>query len=60
MLEAEDARARAQAKLRQMRKAGISREKRASLHRAFNAGCLALMEGRTQDALAAFEPVIAA
>jgi len=58
VLRAEDARARARERLRQLREAGISREERMPLSSAFNTGCIALMEGEAQDALAAFESVL--
>jgi hypothetical protein len=60
MLQADEARARAQQRLRQLRTAGISLEERRQIWGVFSSGCRALMEGRAQDAMADFESVLKA
>lgn len=58
MLEADDARGRAQERWREMRSGGVSPERVRELRQILDSGCAALMEWRVADARAAFETVL--
>ena len=60
MLQADEARALAQGKLRELRAAGAPEGEVARLRRILDSGCAALMEDRVQEASAAFQSILAA
>jgi hypothetical protein len=58
VMDAETARARARNKIGEMYEAGVDGHRIYQLRMVYNDGCIALMEGRTREALTAFESIL--